>query len=55
MDDDHEFPSGHFEECLKALQIDPESIWIIGEYFSDQPEKSCPPNVPDNFIRAAFP
>lgn len=32
MDDDHEFPSEHFEKCICAVESDPEAIWIIGEY-----------------------
>jgi glycosyltransferase involved in cell wall biosynthesis len=54
MDDDHEFPSGHFEACLKALQTDPESVWIIGEYFSDQPERRLPPECPGQLHPRGF-
>lgn len=36
MDDDHEFPDKHFDTCLSAIQSDPESIWIIGEYSFNQ-------------------
>ncbi len=32
MDDDHEFPNQHIENCLLAIQSDPQSVWIIGEY-----------------------
>jgi glycosyltransferase involved in cell wall biosynthesis len=31
MDDDHEFPVGHWAACQRAVQADPTSIWIIGE------------------------
>lgn len=31
MDDDHEFPEGHWEQCQTAVQEHPDSIWIIGE------------------------
>lgn len=31
MDDDHLFPPGHFEQCLEAIQSDPDSIWTTGE------------------------
>jgi glycosyltransferase involved in cell wall biosynthesis len=31
MDDDHEFPPGHFERCVEAVTAEPETIWIIGE------------------------
>jgi glycosyltransferase involved in cell wall biosynthesis len=32
MDDDHEFPEGHFDVVNKTVGIAPKSIWIIGEY-----------------------
>jgi GT2 family glycosyltransferase len=32
MDDDHEFPQGHFDVVSHNVNADPESIWIIGEY-----------------------
>ena len=32
MDDDHEFPEGHFDVVNQAVKRDPKSIWIIGEY-----------------------
>jgi hypothetical protein len=31
VDDDHEFPPGHFEACLAALQRDPDAVWNIPE------------------------
>nr|WP_258096783.1 glycosyltransferase [Salinibacter sp. 10B] len=31
MDDDHEFPEGHMETCVEALQSDPKAVWVIGE------------------------
>ena len=31
MDDDHIFPEGHLEECLKAIRLDPQVIWTTGE------------------------
>jgi glycosyltransferase involved in cell wall biosynthesis len=31
MDDDHEFPAGHWEACEAAVVGDPASVWIIGE------------------------
>ena len=32
MDDDHEFPAGHFEACAAAVDIDPAAVWIISEF-----------------------
>jgi glycosyltransferase involved in cell wall biosynthesis len=31
MDDDHEFPAGHWQRCIEATAADPEAIWVIGE------------------------
>jgi len=36
MDDDHEFPEQHFDNCMSAIKSDPEAIWIIGEYLPNQ-------------------
>lgn len=46
MDDDHEFPVGHFEECMNAINSNPEAIWTIGEYYVDEPCRYLPPRVP---------
>lgn len=45
MDDDHEFPAGHLEACLSAIAEDPDSVWIIGEAYPDQPLSSQLPVV----------
>ncbi|HEX4794875.1 MAG TPA: glycosyltransferase family 2 protein [Humisphaera sp.] len=37
MDDDHEFPPGHWRECETAVAMDPNAIWIIGEFRPGQP------------------
>lgn len=46
MDDDHEFPKKHVEDCIIAIKSDPESVWIIGEYLLEQhigePPHPCP-------------
>jgi glycosyltransferase involved in cell wall biosynthesis len=31
MDDDHEFPQGHWARCEEVVREDSESVWIIGE------------------------
>ena len=31
MDDDHVFPRGHMGQCIKAVSLDPFSIWTTGE------------------------
>jgi len=40
MDDDHEFPIGHMSACLTAVQTDPDSIWIIGEFLVGEEGKN---------------
>lgn len=49
MDDDHEFPPGHFARCEKAVAEDPESVWVIGEYAESEevkpPPHPCPPEL----------
>lgn len=45
MDDDHEFPPGHLEQCVAAIARDPDSIWIIGEVYPDKPLVSQLPVV----------
>ena len=54
MDDDHEFPSGHFQECLQAIESDPDSIWIIGEYYPDTQDRSQPPECPGQLHPRGF-
>ncbi|HMJ05586.1 MAG TPA: glycosyltransferase family 2 protein [Chthoniobacterales bacterium] len=54
MDDDHEFPPHHFQECLHALKDDPASIWIIGEYYPTSPERSTPPICPGQLDPRGF-
>ena len=46
MDDDHEFPDGHLDATLGAVQSDPNSIWIVGEYQPIQVQPGCPPACP---------
>lgn len=54
MDDDHEFPPRHFEQCIAALELDRESIWIIGEYFPTSPERTAPPACPGQLHPRGF-
>ncbi len=35
MDDDHELIDGHLERCADAICLDPEAVWVIGEWSSD--------------------
>ena len=46
MDDDHEFPEGHFKECFDAICKDPEAIWTIGEYSPPNEDRSLPAPIP---------
>ena len=54
MDDDHEFPSHHFAECLAAVSRDPEAIWIIGEFLPDQMERANGPECPGQLHPRGF-
>jgi len=31
MDDDHEFPPGHLDACLAAIELDPSAVWTLSE------------------------
>jgi glycosyltransferase involved in cell wall biosynthesis len=46
MDDDHEFPEGHLEICLDAIRLDPDAIWTIGEYSTQDLIMPLPAPVP---------
>jgi glycosyltransferase involved in cell wall biosynthesis len=46
LDDDHEFPPGHWAATLDALRSDPEAVWIIGEYLPGQERPETPPPCP---------
>ena len=54
MDDDHEFPDKHIEECLKAVELDPTSIWIIGEYLVGQMNLTRPVDCPGQLHPRGF-
>jgi glycosyltransferase involved in cell wall biosynthesis len=54
MDDDHEFPRGHFEECVKAVAADPSAIWIMGEYLAEQINRTIPPECPGQLHPRGF-
>ena len=54
MDDDHEFPPGHFEQCITALEQDRESIWIIGEYYPTNADRTAPPPCPGQLHPRGF-
>lgn len=45
MDDDHEFPKNHIRECIKAIELEPETIWTIGEYYPKDKDKPIPSPV----------
>jgi hypothetical protein len=54
MDDDHEFPSGHIAECMRAIAVDPEAVWIIGEYLPDQVTPNKTPACPGQLHPRGF-
>lgn len=46
MDDDHEFPEGHFDHCFHAIDADADAIWIIGEFLPVEEARVPPPCPP---------
>jgi glycosyltransferase involved in cell wall biosynthesis len=54
MDDDHEFPEAHFENCLRALEQDAGSIWIIGEHYPGSRSDHVPPPCPGQLTARGF-
>ena len=42
MDDDHEFPENHINECIKAINEEQNTIWTIGEYYPPDKTRSLP-------------
>jgi glycosyltransferase involved in cell wall biosynthesis len=54
MDDDHEFPPGHLERCQRAVESDPESVWIIGEYLPGREVPHRPPDCPGELNARGF-
>lgn len=54
MDDDHEFPEQHIEVCLNAIQSDPSSIWIIGEYSPTSSIENAPHPCPGQLHPRGF-
>jgi glycosyltransferase involved in cell wall biosynthesis len=49
MDDDHEFPDGHMQACMRAVERRPEAVWIIGECLPGHEGTAepwrCPPQL----------
>ena len=54
MDDDHEFPAGHFAACAAALEKDSESVWIIGEHYPTTANRDVPPACPGQLHPRGF-
>ncbi len=54
MDDDHTFPPNHFEVCLKKVEEDPGSIWIIGEYSPKRAYHEAPHPCPGELHPRGF-
>ena len=54
MDDDHEFPPGHFERCLEAVASDSAAIWIIGEHLAADTDRTIPPQCPGQLHPRGF-
>jgi glycosyltransferase involved in cell wall biosynthesis len=54
MDDDHEFPPGHIEECMAAIDRDRNAIWIIGEFLPGQQRENSVPECPGQLHPRGF-
>lgn len=54
MDDDHEFPPGHFEQCMSAIRSDPRSVWIIGEFLPQHLGANSTPGCPGEWQAAGY-
>jgi hypothetical protein len=54
MDDDHEFPPGHLDICYRAINSDPDSVWIIGEHRDEVPVPFHPPYCPGQLNARGF-
>jgi glycosyltransferase involved in cell wall biosynthesis len=54
MDDDHEFPAMHFQECIKAIIESPDAILTIGEYFPSDYSRPLPAPVPGQLHPRGF-
>jgi glycosyltransferase involved in cell wall biosynthesis len=54
MDDDHEFPEGHFQKCFQAVEENADSIWIIGEHNAGSAPYFIPPPCPGQLSARGF-
>ena len=54
MDDDHEFPSGHMEQCVAAVDRDDKAVWIIGEYLPGEERPGTSPQCPGQLHPRGF-
>lgn len=54
MDDDHEFPEGHFRACIDAIEQDRQAVWTIGEYYPTDTLRTLPVNMPGQMHPRGF-
>ena len=54
MDDDHEFPENHLYECMKAINLNPDAIWTIGEYYPSAIKRPLPAPIPGQLHPRGF-
>jgi glycosyltransferase involved in cell wall biosynthesis len=54
MDDDHEFPENHIKDCMEAIKLDDEAIWVIGEYYPWEKEWPIPSRAPGQLHPRGF-
>lgn len=54
MDDDHEFPPGHLEQCLRSIASDSETVWFSAEHLDGVPDPWQPPFCPGHLNARGF-
>ena len=54
MDDDHTFPEGHIDTCMRKIEEDPTSIWIMGEWYPNAAKDSAKPHCPGEIHPRGF-
>jgi glycosyltransferase involved in cell wall biosynthesis len=54
MDDDHFFPEDHLKKCIEAIQLEPNTIWTIGEFYPTDKNMTLPPPIPGQLHPRGF-
>ncbi|WP_035715653.1 glycosyltransferase family 2 protein [Christiangramia echinicola] len=54
MDDDHFFPEDHLKNCINAIEMEPRTIWTLGEYYPRTKHMTLPPPIPGQLHPRGF-